>query len=451
MRVWVVGVFLAVVAAGGVGSPVDAKPDAQVVPPVRSVVVACVSKASSTLRVSADSSCRYGSEFKLVWSVRGAAPALCINTNNREMTLAYVGQCPFKGIRLARPTSTREILACADKDTGVLRWPRTGKCWWENTSVKWLAAPVSDGASSTTTTSSTTSSSTTTSSTTTTSTTVVTPSVTTTVAPSNNSGSSDTTTTTTTTLPTAPAFTLSSSSETKAQNVAIAGYTISSTGGTIASYAISPAQPAGLTFNASTGLLSGTPTTVQGATAYTITATNATGTATATFTLTVTAATYAVGATGPGGGIVFYVSATNFTSTGSDCNTACKYLEAATSDLANSNWCSNTATLLNVTATGIGSGMSNTTTADVTCSSGAIQAAADYTNNGKIDWHLPSKDELNELYTNKTTVGGFSSAYYWSSSELGANYAWTQSFYDGFQSNLTKNSTLFVRPVRAFG
>ena len=164
-----------------------------------------------------------------------------------------------------------------------------------------------------------------------------------------------------------------------------------------------------------------------------------------------TGGTCAIGDTGPGGGIVFYVASANFTSTGSDCNTACKYLEAATSDLANSNWCSNTATLLNVTATGIGSGMSNTTTADVTCSSGAIQAAADYTNNGKIDWHLPSKDELNELYTNKTTVGGFSSAYYWSSSELGANYAWTQSFYDGFQSNLTKNSTLFVRPVRAFG
>ncbi|MSO59860.1 MAG: RCC1 repeat-containing protein, partial [Ilumatobacteraceae bacterium] len=70
----------------------------------------------------------------------------------------------------------------------------------------------------------------------------------------------------------APAFTLSSSSETKTQNVAIGGYTISSTGGTIASYAISPAAPAGLSFSTSTGLLSGTPTTVQTATAYTITA-----------------------------------------------------------------------------------------------------------------------------------------------------------------------------------
>ena len=87
----------------------------------------------------------------------------------------------------------------------------------------------------------------------------------------------------------APAFTLSSSSESKTVNSALTGYTISSTGGTIASYAISPAAPAGLTFNTTTGLLTGTPTEVAAATAYTITATNATSSTTQTFTLTVTA------------------------------------------------------------------------------------------------------------------------------------------------------------------
>ncbi len=87
----------------------------------------------------------------------------------------------------------------------------------------------------------------------------------------------------------APAFTLSSSSESKTVNTAITGYTISSTGGTIASYAISPAAPAGLTFNTTTGLLTGTPTEVAASTAYTITATNATASTTQTFTLTVTA------------------------------------------------------------------------------------------------------------------------------------------------------------------
>ena len=86
----------------------------------------------------------------------------------------------------------------------------------------------------------------------------------------------------------APAFTLSSSSESKVVNTAISGYSISSSGGAIASYSISPAAPAGLTFNTSTGLLTGTPTVVAVETTYTINATNATGSAAKTFTLTVT-------------------------------------------------------------------------------------------------------------------------------------------------------------------
>lgn len=42
-----------------------------------------------------------------------------------------------------------------------------------------------------------------------------------------------------------------------------------------------------------------------------------------------TGGTCIVGDRGPGGGIVFHVSASNFTSTGSTCGTACKYLEVA--------------------------------------------------------------------------------------------------------------------------
>ncbi len=89
----------------------------------------------------------------------------------------------------------------------------------------------------------------------------------------------------------APAFTLSSSSQSVLVNNAITTVTNTSTGGAIASYAISPAAPSGLSFSTSTGQLSGTPTSTQSATNYTITATNATGSATATFTLTVTTAT----------------------------------------------------------------------------------------------------------------------------------------------------------------
>jgi hypothetical protein len=86
-----------------------------------------------------------------------------------------------------------------------------------------------------------------------------------------------------------PVFSISSNSESKSVNSAITGYTISSTGGTITSYAITPSAPAGLSFNTTTGLLSGTPTEVAGATAFTITGTNGAGSTSATFTLTVTA------------------------------------------------------------------------------------------------------------------------------------------------------------------
>ena len=64
--------------------------------------------------------------------------------------------------------------------------------------------------------------------------------------------------------------------------------TPSSQGGAVALYSISP-QPTliGLTFNLTTGVLSGTPSTAQVATLYTVIATNAGGLDTATFTITV--------------------------------------------------------------------------------------------------------------------------------------------------------------------
>jgi outer membrane protein OmpA-like peptidoglycan-associated protein len=86
-----------------------------------------------------------------------------------------------------------------------------------------------------------------------------------------------------------PAFTISPISETITVGSPISGYTITPTGGTIASYSISPAisNTPGLSFDTATGLISGTPTTAASSAAYTITATNATSSATRTFTITV--------------------------------------------------------------------------------------------------------------------------------------------------------------------
>jgi hypothetical protein len=88
----------------------------------------------------------------------------------------------------------------------------------------------------------------------------------------------------------APAFTLSSPSITATVGSPITSYSITSTGGTIASYSISPALNNGtLSLDTSTGRLTGTPTTAASARTYTITATNATSTATRTFSLMIVA------------------------------------------------------------------------------------------------------------------------------------------------------------------
>jgi hypothetical protein len=66
------------------------------------------------------------------------------------------------------------------------------------------------------------------------------------------------------------------------------------------------------------------------------------------------------------------------------------------------------------------------------------------------DWFLPSKGELNRMYVNRVAIGGFSTDYYWSSSEDTNDAAWAQTFGNGNQLNAGKTSTNYVRPVRAF-
>ena len=89
------------------------------------------------------------------------------------------------------------------------------------------------------------------------------------------------------------------------------------------------------------------------------------------------------------------------------------------------------------------------------CASGAANLADEYTAtvNGVVygDWFLPSKGELNQMYVNKTVIGGLFPGAYWSSSELSASHAWTQDFFNGRQNDSSgKVTTSAVRPVRAF-
>ena len=67
---------------------------------------------------------------------------------------------------------------------------------------------------------------------------------------------------------------------------------------------------------------------------------------------------------------------------------------------------------------------------------------------GHSDWYLPAKDELNALYQNKDVIGGFSSNYYWSSTEYDNSNAWDQGFGSGNQYSLVKFIYVRVRCVR---
>ena len=123
-----------------------------------------------------------------------------------------------------------------------------------------------------------------------------------------------------------------------------------------------------------------------------------------------------IGMTGPGGGPIFFVDYNDqyasFCATG-DCN----YLEASPANATSGRWCSDISTDLGLTGwdkSAVGSGRTNTTTADATCISGAVQTAVDYTApsfNGvaKDDWWLGSIGEMMLMNTNlrQAGVGGF--------------------------------------------
>ncbi|KAF3982846.1 MAG: autotransporter domain-containing protein, partial [Methylococcales symbiont of Hymedesmia sp. n. MRB-2018] len=113
-----------------------------------------------------------------------------------------------------------------------------------------------------------------------------------TITATNAASTNTATVTITVTLPELPAIATSVSIVKAVVGTAIVPVTIDSTGGTVASYAISPAISNNLSFDATTGTISGTPTAVADEVPYTITAINAAtrvpGTAPVTATVAIT-------------------------------------------------------------------------------------------------------------------------------------------------------------------
>jgi hypothetical protein len=178
------------------------------------------------------------------------------------------------------------------------------------------------------------------------------------------------------------------------------------------------------------------------------------------------ARTYALGETGPGGGLVFLISG------------GLTYEMAPKTWGANEStgiaWCSNTSSdITGAVGTAVGTGSANTTAMlSFPCTSGAAVSARAYAGGGLTDWFLPSKDELNAMcnYSRNPSspalpsVGcsgvqngtfaagtyGFASGDYWSSSQFNARSAWFQYLDDGDRYDVYKTSSRRVRPVRAF-
>ena len=110
------------------------------------------------------------------------------------------------------------------------------------------------------------------------------------------------------------------------------------------------------------------------------------------------------------------------------------------------------------TATAIGTGKSNTDKI-INVQQGSLSwyaagVARDYKGGGYNDWYLPSRDELNLLYTQKVMVGGFSNAYYWTSTETSIGDAHFTIFFNGTNYPCCEGSQKYyynsVRAIRKF-
>ena len=99
-------------------------------------------------------------------------------------------------------------------------------------------------------------------------------------------------------------------------------------------------------------------------------------------------------------------------------------------------------------------GKTNTDTLVAMSDAGAPYNAAEACRSLGSDWYLPAPLELDTLYTNRATIGGFNSSgtfpagWYWSSMEQNSGSAWAQPFDTGSQWNIQKDKALSVRCVR---
>jgi hypothetical protein len=64
-------------------------------------------------------------------------------------------------------------------------------------------------------------------------------------------------------------------------------------------------------------------------------------------------------------------------------------------------------------------------------------------------WRAPTKDELDLIYKNKDSIGGFTKLFYWTSNESDTCCAWCYIFSNGYGVKYcNKENYGYVRPVK---
>ncbi len=244
------------------------------------------------------------------------------------------------------------------------------------------------------------------------------------------------------------------------QTTAISGGTITADGGAsitargvVWSTATNPtiALPTKTSDGTGTGSFTSNLTGLSANTTYYVRsyATNANGTTYGNqVNFTAAAASFTLGQS-YGGGVIFYVDGTGQHG----------LIAATTDQSAGISWNNNgNQVVTNATGLSIGTGGTNTTTIINVQGNGSYAASLCrlyYSGGGFTDWRLPSLYELNELFLQRNLPGlGLNLfTYYWSSSEISANDAWSVDFSQAGPNQTISNKQynfIAVRAVRAF-